>query len=140
MLPGQVRRPFDALQTPKASTTGEAFHCVSSMSASREIAKRSVDAVADGYNLNHREKSPSRFAPMISAWDCSPLLTCAPLRLSGQADLPHKRSGSAGRSVCHQTKRHGALHIVTVFGPGGLVNRFSSLFSRKPLHLDPGVE
>ena len=31
-------------------------------------------------------------------------------------------------------------NIVTVFGPGGLGNRFSSLFSHKPLHLGPGVE
>ena len=27
--------------------------------------------------IHHREKSPSRFAPKISAWDCSPLLYAA---------------------------------------------------------------
>ena len=35
MLPGRASPPLDAPQTPKASTTGEAFHCACSMSASQ---------------------------------------------------------------------------------------------------------
>ena len=49
-------------------------------------------AVVDGCKANHREKSPFQFAPRLSAWGCSPLLSLA---CSGV-----DRTCSAGRTVC----------------------------------------
>jgi len=130
--------PFDALQTPKASTTGEAFHFFLNVRVALDCQTVSWCRGRWLYSKPPREVTfpirPQDFSVGLftAAGLCAYQVSCA--------DLPHKRSGSAGRSVCRQTRRHGALHIVTVFGPGGLGNRFSSLFSRKPLHLGSGVE
>lgn len=128
-------------QQKKASLVREAFSVIPvvvRVALDRQTVSQA--AVADGSGRNHRGKSPPRFAPRISAWDCSPLLSCAPVRLSGQ-DV----------QICHQvrlcgpirvSKRPSAtvhLHIVNIFGPLLVGKRFPPLFPFQPLDFGPGI-
>jgi|GEM_PF-3841940 len=64
-------------------------------------------------NKNHRGKSPSRFAPIGSAWDCSPLASSgasAPDRMNKCRFVLCDIGRLCGPGPCViKTKRHGAL-------------------------------